>query len=561
MQFFRHLKIAHKLVASFTLLVAVTLLMAIVSFSAINDIKSADQESETARNLEGAYQLYKQSFASQRQGLLYYLLTGDRTGLNQYNDYSVTTAEHYKKLEELSQGQKKLSQLIGALSGHYQVWMTDFASTQINLMRNYLTVNQARAIEVSGQPQAAIAQFDMAAADLSAELNMILQQSVEVKESASNRFTITIIASISLLAFAAIFLAIALTRALATPLSRITSKMSDLANGELDIDIQGSERRDEIGGMVRAVEVFKQNALEQRAMRAQEAEKQEVERQRHEGMERLTRDFDKTMTEGLKVVSNSVFEVSESAKTMVGNATETGALSQDASAAIEEASANIQTVSAATTELTSSISEISRQMNQTSEVSQAAVDEIAHANSRVVALNEAAKSIGQVVQIISDIAEQTNLLALNATIEAARAGDAGKGFAVVASEVKHLATQTGKATEEIGVKVSEIQNETESAAAAVLGIGDTIRKIDELTAAVAGAVEEQGAATSEIARNVEEAAQGANQVAGVVLQVAKAADDTGKLAETQQTVVGEMGRNNDSLKKDISVFLNEVKAL
>ncbi|WP_419904861.1 methyl-accepting chemotaxis protein [Kiloniella sp.] len=561
MQFFRHLKIAHKLVVSFSLLVAVTVLMAIVSFSAINDIKSADTESEIARELEGTYLLYQQSFASQRQGLLFYLLTGDRSGLQQFNDFSVLTANHYQHLQELSREQEDLSDLVGLLSEHYQVWVKDFANTQIKLMRNYLTVNQARAIEVSGQPQEVIAQFDATAQELSTELNLILSRSVEVKEGAINQFTITIIASISILAFAAIFLAITLTRALAVPISRITDKMSDLAKGELDIDIRGSDRRDEIGGMARAVEVFKENAMEQREMRAQEAKKQEKERVRHEGMESLTKDFDASMMDGLQIVSKSVSEVSDSATTMVGNASETGTLSQDASAAIEEATANIQTVSAATTELTSSITEISRQMNQTSEVSQAAVSEIEQANSRVVALNEAAKSIGQVVQIISDIAEQTNLLALNATIEAARAGDAGKGFAVVASEVKHLATQTGQATEEIGVKVNEIQTETESAATAVLGIGDTIRKIDELTAGVAGAVEQQGAATSEIARNVEEAAQGTNQVAGVVLKVAKAAEETGKLAENQKNVVGEMGRNNDALKQDISVFLNEVKAL
>ncbi|WP_299371785.1 methyl-accepting chemotaxis protein [uncultured Kiloniella sp.] len=561
MQFFRNLKIAHKLILSFSLLVAVTLLMAVVAFSAINDIKSADQEIEKANKLELAFNHYKESFSNQRQGLLYYLLTGDRSGLQQFNDFALSTEKYFAELKTLSAGQDQVTGSVQLLSDHYQNWVDKFASSQIQLMRNYLTVNQARAIEVSGLPQETIAEFDAVALELNNQLNQISIEAASVKEGAFGKFTITIIVSISVLALAAIFLAFTLTQAISTPLSRITQKMSELASGELDIEIQGANRQDEVGGMARAVEVFKENAIEQREMRSLEEAKQETERKRHESMERLTREFDATMGSGLEVVSKSVLDVSQSATTMVGNAAQTGTLSQEASGAIEEASANIQTVSAATTQLTSSISEISRQMNQTSGASQAAVTEVEQANSKVVELNDAAKSIGQVVQIISDIAEQTNLLALNATIEAARAGDAGKGFAVVASEVKHLATQTGQATEEIGIKVNEIQNETASAADAVLGIGDTIRKIDELTGAIASAVEEQGAATSEIARNVEEAAQGANEVASVVQKVAQAAEETGKLAENQQSVIGEMGRNNDALKQDISIFLTEVKAL
>ncbi|WP_417454593.1 methyl-accepting chemotaxis protein [Kiloniella sp.] len=561
MQFFRNLKIAHKLILSFSLLVAVTLLMAVVSFSAIDDIKSADEKIDKANKLELAYNQYKESFSNQRQGLLYYLLTGDRSGLQQFNDFSLTTEKYFTELKALSAGQDQVTGSVQLLSTHYQTWVDKFANSQIQLMRNYLTVNQARAIEVSGLPQETIAEFDAIAVELNNQLNQISVEAASVKEGAFGKFTITIIVSISVLALAAIFLAFTLTQAISTPLSRITQKMSELASGELDIEIQGANRQDEVGGMARAVEVFKENAIEQREMRSLEEAKQETERKRHESMERLTKDFDATMGSGLEVVTKSVLDVSQSATTMVGNAAQTGTLSQEASAAIEEASANIQTVSAATTQLTSSISEISRQMNQTSGASQAAVTEVEQANSKVVELNDAAKSIGQVVQIISDIAEQTNLLALNATIEAARAGDAGKGFAVVASEVKHLATQTGQATEEIGIKVNEIQNETASAADAVLGIGDTIRKIDELTGAIASAVEEQGAATSEIARNVEEAAQGANEVASVVQKVAQAAEETGKLAENQQSVIGEMGRNNDALKQDISIFLTEVKEL
>ncbi|NVJ90399.1 MAG: HAMP domain-containing protein [Methylocystaceae bacterium] len=561
MNFLRHMKISRKLTLSFSILVAVTLLMAVVSFSAIQDIKSAEAENQKANLLGSTFRLFDESFNDQREGLLYYLLTGDRNGLKQYNEAALQGKKAMKDLMQYSKGNESVFALVNQLALYHKTWTNEFASQQLNLMRNYLTVNQARAIEVSGLPGEVIGKFSNTAHKLAHELENIVNLTIEQKDTALTRFSTTIIVSIAILVLIAVFFGFTLTNVIAGPIGRITELMGNLAKGDLEIDVQGVDRRDEIGGMARAVEVFKKNAIEQRELQANEAKKQEAERVRHEKLEQLARDFDESMRNGLGVVAKSVGDVTESASTMAGNAVETGALSQDASVAIEEASANIQTVSSATTELSSSISEISRQMAQTSEVSRAAVDEIEKANARVSALNDAAVSIGQVVQIISDIADQTNLLALNATIESARAGEAGKGFAVVASEVKNLANQTGKATEEISQKINEIQNETGAAADAVLGIGETIRKIDELTAVVASAVEEQGAATSEIARNVDEAAQGANQVSGVVQSVAQAADETGKLAESQKNIVQELNDNNDVLKRDIDNFLSEVKSL
>lgn len=561
MEFLRHMKISKKLTLSFSILIIVTILTAIVSFTSIQDIKSADAESDYARELGNSFQLYQRSFAEQRQGLLYYLLTGDRAGLNDYNDFQPQTAQHFKKLSDLAKETPEVASLVKTLDQHYKNWTTKFAEEQIRLMRNYLTVNQARALEVTGLPQEVLAHFDKTAGQLSSKLNQIYLDALAMKETATTRFTTATIISIAFIIAIAVFFGVTLTKVIAGPIERITAMMGALAEGKLDIVIRGADRRDEIGGMARAVEVFKQNAIEQKDLQAKEAEKQEEERIRHEKMDKLAKDFDAKMESSLHMVSNSVSNVMSSANTMAGNATQTGELSRDASVAIEEASANIQTVSAASTELSSSIHEISRQMTQTSEVSRAAVDEIERTNARVTALNEAAASIGQVVQIISDIAEQTNLLALNATIESARAGEAGKGFAVVASEVKNLANQTGNATDEISRKINEIQHETGAAAEAVLSIGETIRKIDELTAVVASAVEEQGAATSEIARNVDEAAQGASEVSNVVSSVSQAAAETGKLAEGQKRTVEELEKENEGLKNDISAFLQAVKSL
>ncbi|MEY9587554.1 methyl-accepting chemotaxis protein [Sinorhizobium fredii] len=60
-------------------------------------------------------------------------------------------------------------------------------------------------------------------------------------------------------------------RAIARPIGRITGNMTVLAGGDLDVDVPFTARRDEIGEMARAVEVFKRNGIKVRELNAQEA--------------------------------------------------------------------------------------------------------------------------------------------------------------------------------------------------------------------------------------------------------------------------------------------------
>jgi methyl-accepting chemotaxis protein len=57
-----------------------------------------------------------------------------------------------------------------------------------------------------------------------------------------------------------------LSRSITAPISRLTGVMGSIAEGELHKEVQGANRRDEIGAMARAVEVFKQNAQKMQAM-------------------------------------------------------------------------------------------------------------------------------------------------------------------------------------------------------------------------------------------------------------------------------------------------------
>src|SRR6059058_5776574 len=123
------------------------------------------------------------------------------------------------------------------------------------------------------------------------------------------------------------------------------------------------------------------------------------------------------------------------------------------------AQSNASTFAHAADKFTQSALGIGAQVREAGKLADEASAAAQEARANVDRLRESSAAIGNVVNLIAQIARQTTLLALNSTIEAARAGAAGKGFAVVATEVKALAVQTQGATEEITKKIDALQRD------------------------------------------------------------------------------------------------------
>ncbi|MBP2302246.1 HAMP domain-containing protein, partial [Azospirillum picis] len=81
--------------------------------------------------------------------------------------------------------------------------------------------------------------------------------------SSTSQATMTWMLAVAVLGLVVVFaLAAALARkTIAQPVEQITRIMSTLASGSVDVTVAGGERSDEIGGMARAVQVFKDNAV------------------------------------------------------------------------------------------------------------------------------------------------------------------------------------------------------------------------------------------------------------------------------------------------------------
>ena len=345
------------------------------------------------------------------------------------------------------------------------------------------------------------------------------------------------------------------------PIQAMTGTMSALAAGDAGIAVPHATRRDEIGAMAAAVQVFKDNLVRTRTLEAETAQARlAAEEQRKAGMRQMADAFEAAVGGIVGTVSSAATELQATARTLTATAGETAGQSTTVAAAAEEAGTNVETVAAAAEELGSSVAEIGRQVGGSAALAHAAVREADQTGALVQALSAAVSRIGDVVGLISTIAGQTNLLALNATIEAARAGAAGKGFAVVAAEVKALAEQTGRATSEISAQIAQIQASTGQAVTSIGGMTGRIHEISAVATAIAAAVEQQGAATQEIVRNVGQAATGTAEVTRNIAGVAGAAEETGAAATQVLGAASELSRQSEHLTAEVARFLDTVRA-
>ena len=367
-----------------------------------------------------------------------------------------------------------------------------------------------------------------------------------------------------IIAVALIFVLVALlmARSVTRPLGRLSNNLQAMASGQLDAEVEGRHRGDEIGTIASAVAEFRDRLHD----KAQEQAAQDVQRQR-EDAERLQQErkaiadaFEKAMgalTEGFVA---SAQEVQGAAQELSTTAAQTSQQAKGVASAAEESSSNVQTVASATEEMAASVREIAERVSQSAQIADQAVAQAAGTESDIKTLSQAASTIGQVVDLINSIAGQTNLLALNATIEAARAGEAGKGFAVVASEVKQLAAQTAKATEEISRKIGEMQHATQRSVSSIAAISATIDQIRDISSAVSAAVAQQGSATQEIADNTQRAAEGTEQVSATIAGVGQAAEMTGtssaRLMDLSNTLTGQAS----TLQDEVSRFVQNLRA-
>lgn len=357
-------------------------------------------------------------------------------------------------------------------------------------------------------------------------------------------------------------LALLFGRRVAKTVASMTAAMRQLGEGRFDVVLPGLGRKDELGEMAAAVELFKRKAREkaQAEIDAKTEQDRTAAEQRKADVARIASEFKAAVGKVIDTVSSASSDLEASARSLTCTADHGRQLSVEVASSSEQASANVQLVATATGEMAATIANIGRQVEEAADIAREAVRRAELSDQRMAGLAAAADRIGSVVQLIAAIARQTNLLALNAAIEAARAGDLGRGFAVVADEVKSLATQTAHATAEISEHIHGIQTATTDSVDAIADIGVIIGRISEIAVTVVNSIAEQGATSKNIASNLQEAAARTSQVAVSAIEVTNGAKETGGASMQVLTSAELLSGESARLRRELGSFLGRVQA-
>ena len=187
-----------------------------------------------------------------------------------------------------------------------------------------------------------------------------------------------------------VLLAWGIGRGISGPVRGMTTAMTGLAGGNLEIEVPAQANQDEIGDMAKAVQVFKENALEVRQMHAeQEGMKQRAEAEKKAAMNKMADRLEASVRGVVGVVSSASDELQSAATAMTATAEETQRQAAAVTAASDQATDSVATVASAAEELSASVDEINRQVTQSASISDRAVEEAERTNQTIKGLAEA----------------------------------------------------------------------------------------------------------------------------------------------------------------------------
>ncbi|MEI2296989.1 methyl-accepting chemotaxis protein [Ensifer sp. MJa1] len=450
----------------------------------------------------------------------------------------------------------------------------------------------AALIDVGARWQAAKAEASALVAGASTTLESFVSSAQEAGKADSQRSADVSIVAMVAGTLLAIIGGLMLVETLRGPLKRVTETMTRLANGDLDVAIEGRNRGDEIGDMVRSVAVFRDNAVENvrlgreaeaaRALSAEEEARRAAERARieaeqmhalnalsdvlaaladgnlEEGMaEDLPADYvimARTYNNAVEALRATLADVRVVTGEITGGTGNLAASADDLARRTEQQAAALEESSRALRQLTDIVratAESARKttvsVGETNSYAQHSGQVVAKAIDAMAEINRSSEKIGTIIGVIDEIAFQTNLLALNAGVEAARAGEAGRGFAVVAQEVRELAQRCAGAAREIKGLISESSAQVRSGVALVQETGNALTVINSHITTIHDLV-------SNIEASAADQYTGLNEVNSAVHEVELITQQNAAMVEENTAEIHGLRRQVEALNEKIERF-------
>ena len=576
-----NLRISAKLMVAFAAMIAMLTISSTVLFFSVQKMGAAANASKRSLELITTIETVMLNMTDTQNSMRAFVANPAQT--SQLDDYAESVAAVGKGLDEFEATTQIPEQKARAQEMRKAVatWRETNGDAILALAKDPATLEQAR--EMAGQPSfKPIREAKNAIVTAAAEHAERKREERDAAQAmAITALVVGGLASVGI----AVAMAILLSRAIAGPVNAMTSVMRKLAAGDHTVVVHGAGRRDEIGEMAAAVQVFKDAAIEKiRLEREAEdqrrvAEQERVQREREKADEaaqdahaiselgkalsslsagdltyritaavapksaQLKEDFNAAASR----LQDTLRAISGSTSGVRNGSDEIALASDDLSRRTEQQAASLEETAAALDEITATVRRTAAgakdaaglvaDARKGAELSGQVVDRAVSAMGQI---ESSSSEISQIIGVIDEIAFQTNLLALNAGVEAARAGDAGKGFAVVASEVRALAQRSAEAAKEIKGLISTSSDQVKVGVDLVGQAGEALRRIVSQVADIDRLVVEIAASAQEQATGLHEVNAAVNQMDQVVQQNAAMVEESTAATHSLKGEAGEL---------------------
>ncbi|MGA3676834.1 methyl-accepting chemotaxis protein [Lysinibacillus agricola] len=369
-----------------------------------------------------------------------------------------------------------------------------------------------------------------------------------VVSTSLNNKTIGLIVSI-VLTIAGILIAIITASKISKPITIVSKRMSELANGNLQHELLPITNQDEIGQLMLSAnemnEKLKQTISSIHTVSETVAASSEELAQSSNEVQSGTEQITVTMQELASGTETQASTAGDLAETMVSFQHSIHETTQEG-IELKEHSDHVQNLTTTGKEL------MVQSTQQMAAINEIVLDSV----KKVEGLNVQSAEISKLVSVIDDISNQTNLLALNAAIEAARAGEHGKGFAVVADEVRKLAEQVQFSVTDISTIVNRIQGETGNVTTALQSGYEEVKRgtsqlnqTNETFEQISVAVEDMILNINTISGNLNKVAHNSKSINAAIDEMASISQESAAGVEQTTATVEETAATMDEISK------------
>lgn len=344
---------------------------------------------------------------------------------------------------------------------------------------------------------------------------------------------------------------------LLAPIINVSEQMIYLSEGNFHTDLNMEADESEVGKMVGAISLMKQNIIGMILEISNILEQMGNGDYCFEMNQEYVGEFGQIRESFLKIsakMRETLVTIREVSKQIDSGSEQLACAAVDLAEGSTEQAGKVSDLVNLMEEMYTSMENSAKEAASTVELSTHAGQVLIAGNAKMQELKEAisdiskcSEEIGEIIGTIEAIASETNLLSLNASIEAARAGEAGKGFAIVAGQVKNLADESARAAGETNKLIERT----------VLAVEKGITIADETAANMIEVMKSAKEATDKMeqtSQNLVNDVKNMNQINENIVRVAEIVDNNSATSEETAAVSEEQKAQVESMVTLVDKF-------